>query len=202
MSVAAHPLAWPPGWKRTTSGRKDAQFINPNKSYIGIADGVRRVLDELKRLGVKEDDVVISTNIRPTLGGRATEGQGRIADPGVAVYWKTAAGQRCIAVDRYTGVAGNLGAVAATLEAMRAVERHGGAAILERAFTGFTALPAPEQAWQVLGVSSHATKEEVNAAYRRLVATAHPDREGGDADQMLRLNAARDELLEHLETRQ
>jgi hypothetical protein len=196
MSVSNFPLAWPPGWKRTTTGRKDAQFINRDKRYIGIVDGVHRVLDELRRLGVKEDDVIISTNVRPTLGGRATEGTGKIPDPGVCVYWKAKSGeQRCIAVDRYTGVAGNLGAVAATLEAMRAIERHGGAEILERAFTGFTALPGPEQPWEVLGISSQATKEEVDKAYKRLAHKHHPDR-GGDAEQMTRINRARDALLD------
>ena len=38
-----------------------------------------------------------------------------------------------MAIDAYTRTADNLAAVAATLEAMRAIERHGGAQILERA---------------------------------------------------------------------
>ena len=38
----------------------------------------------------------------------------------------------------------SLAAIAATLDAMRAIERHGGARVLERAFTGFTAVPAPD----------------------------------------------------------
>jgi hypothetical protein len=77
-------------------------------------------------------------------------------DPGVAVYWKTDGKSLVIAADCYTKIADNLAAVAATLDAMRAIERHGGAAILERAFTGFTALPAPmtgQKPWRdVLGV--------------------------------------------------
>ncbi|EQD57691.1 heat shock protein DnaJ [mine drainage metagenome] len=77
---------------------------------------------------------------------------------------------------------------------MRAIERHGGAEILDRAFTGFVALPAPEQWWQVLGVAENATGGEIDAAYRRLAALHHPDR-GGDSAQMARINAARDQGL-------
>ena len=192
----AYPLTWPPGWKRTVSSRrKDAKFIKRDKSCIDVAAGVRRVLEELERLGVKEDAVVISTNIRPTLSGRSTGGIGQIDDPGVCVYWTTMTGdQRCIAVDMYKGVAGNLGAVAATLDALRAIERHGGAAILDRAFTGFVALPAPEQPFQVLGVGANATREQIEDAYRRLAMQHHPDR-GGSESEMARINAARDTLL-------
>jgi DnaJ-class molecular chaperone len=79
---------------------------------------------------------------------------------------------------------------------MRAIERHGGAEILDRAFMGFAALPAPEQPFQVLGVGANASREEVERAYRLLAAKHHPDRPGGDAHAMARINAARDALLE------
>ena len=79
-----------------------------------------------------------------------------------------------MAIDQYFRVADNLAAIAATLEAMRAIERHGGAEILDRAFTGFTALPAPEQPFHVLGVSATATDEEIETAYRRLAMQHHP----------------------------
>jgi hypothetical protein len=101
-----------------------------------------------------------------------------------------------MAIDRYERVADNLAAIAATLEAMRAIERHGGAEILDRAFTGFAALPAPEQPWQTLGLeTSRPTRDQVEEAHRRLAMKHHPDR-GGDHDAMARINAARDQLLE------
>ena len=81
---------------------------------------------------------------------------------------------------------------------MRAIERHGGAAILNRAFTGFIALPAPEQPWQVLGVGMNASREEIEEAYRKLAAKHHPDR-GGNPQEMARINAARDDLYERLQ---
>jgi len=87
-----------------------------------------------------------------------------------------------MAIDRYDRVADNLAAVAATLDAMRAIERHGGATILERAFSGFTALAAPAGLhWsEILGVPKNARRLEIDAAWKRLRSQLHPDR-GGDA---------------------
>ncbi len=117
-------------------------------------------------------------------------------DVGVAVYWTTNRGERkCIAVDHYTTVADNLAAIAATLDAMRAIERHGGATILDRAFTGFAALPPPRDTatgpWHVVfGIPAHTPKVEVEAVYRRLRSEAHPDRPGGSHDRMAAVNGA------------
>jgi hypothetical protein len=46
----------------------------------------------------------------------------------------------------------------------------------------------------VLGVGPDAGREEIEAAYRRLMQRAHPDR-GGSAGLAAQLNAARDRLL-------
>jgi curved DNA-binding protein CbpA len=46
----------------------------------------------------------------------------------------------------------------------------------------------------ILGVGPEASREEVEAAYRRLMQRAHPDR-GGSAGLAAQLNAARDRLL-------
>ena len=110
------------------------------------------------------------------------------------MYWGHGNGARCIAVDRYDRVADNLAAIAATLNAMRAIERHGGAAILERAFTAFTALPRMEQWFDVLGLPASATREQIIDAHRALSMKHHPDR-GGSAEQMSRINVARDDGL-------
>ena len=118
--------------------------------------GVERVLDELGRLSIWRDDSVISTNITTRLDGLPRSDQKAPEDPGVAVYWETKNGdRRVMAIDQYRRVADNLAAIAATLEALRAIERHGGAQILDRAFTGFTSLPSPAAArtWrEVIGV--------------------------------------------------
>lgn len=50
------------------------------------------------------------------------------------------------------------------------------------------------EARSVLGVTPSATPEQINAAWRRLMARAHPD-QGGTEGLAARLNAARDRLL-------
>ena len=46
----------------------------------------------------------------------------------------------------------------------------------------------------LLGVGAQASRAEIRAAHRRLIAAAHPDR-GDASDRAARLNAARDLLL-------
>jgi hypothetical protein len=213
--IQAYPLQWPAGWRRTESFRRErAKFSKgksswePNgtggtnwvsgKKELTVADGVARVLEELGRMNVSRDDVVISTNVPTRLDG-LPRGDARVPqDPGAAVYWRKKNETRCMAIDRYNRVQDNLAAIAATLEAMRAIERHGGASILDRAFQGFSALAAPEVWWQTLGLSGpNATREQIDHAYKRLVMQHHPDR-GTDADRderterTARINRARD----------
>jgi hypothetical protein len=200
--IKAWPLQWPAGW-RTSETRKRAAFKN-YKNPLSVIAGLERVLYELERLGVARDDCVISTNLRLRLDGLPRSDQAEPAEPGAAVYWRGerrgagTAAAKCMAIDIYDRVADNLGAIAATLEAIRAIERHGGGAILDRVFQGFTALPAPEQWFQVLGVSSHANAHQIREAWQRLAAEHHPDR-GGDTHHMARINSARDAGLEALQ---
>jgi hypothetical protein len=205
----AYPLAWPNGWRRTPAHeRSRAKFNRSERQYsdqpgggswtrkkdLSIADGTGRVLRVLEQMGFNRS-VVISSNLALRNDGLPRSNQRDPDDPGVSVYWGNGSNARCIAVDRYDRIADNLAAIAATLEAMRAIERHGGASILDRAFTGFTALPAPEQPWQTLGLdTSKPTPEQIDDAYRRLAMKHHPDR-GGDAQEMARINAARDALM-------
>lgn len=50
------------------------------------------------------------------------------------------------------------------------------------------------EARSILGVGPQAQREEIEAAYRRLMQRTHPDR-GGSAGLAAQLNAARDRLL-------
>lgn len=195
--IPAYPLQWPPGWRRCAS-RTGAMFRVGGSAgrRLDVGDGVKRLLHELSLMGVRESDVVISSNLRLRIDGLPYSQQGtQHLDPGVAVYWRKGKVLRCMAIDRYVRLADNLAAIAATLEAMRAIERHGGAEILDRAFTGFTALPAPEQWFQVLKVPATASAGEINVAWRALAQQHHPDR-GGSHDMMARINQARDDGLE------
>jgi hypothetical protein len=212
--ITAYPLSWPMGWRRHQSHERQSARFSKGRTQLSvdghstwqkydkvtIGESVRRVVTELGRMGVPDWDVVISSNLEVRLDGLPRSNQRAPDDPGIAVYWGKGKAKRCMAIDRYDRIADNLAAVAATLYAMRAIERHGGAEILDRAFTGFIALPAPEQPWQVLGVGANATADEIEAAYRKLAAKHHPDRPTGSAAEMARINAARDDLHARLRT--
>lgn len=216
MTINAYPLQWPVGWKRTDhSQRREGRFgkarerIAPDKVLpfrpVTMADAVARVLTELERMAVTRDDVVISTNVRTRMDGLPRSDQAAPSDPGVAVYWEESTGaRRVMAIDQYDRVEDNLAAVAATLEAMRAIERHGGAIILERAFTGFTALPGPDTArpWRVvLGFDNHSgpiSGELLKERWRSRASSEHPDKPMGSHSGMVEVNAAYDQARQEL----
>jgi DnaJ-domain-containing protein 1 len=54
-----------------------------------------------------------------------------------------------------------------------------------------------DEACAILGVGASATRAEIDAAYRRLMLRAHPDR-GGTTGLAARLNEARDLLLKKI----
>lgn len=193
-----YPLAWPHGWPRTPpERRREGRFTKEGRSNYGnfrhqkpitLQQAIDRVMGELTRLLADMDTVVISTNLQVRLDGLPRSGQRMPDDPGVAVYFNMWNGKpRVIPIDTYTKVEQNIAAVAAVIEAMRALDRHGGH-ILEAAFTGFEALPhLDEEAWHVvLQVPPDAPAEVVRASYRRLRAENHPDR-GGDPSQFDRV---------------
>lgn len=201
--INAYPLQWPSGWPRSKSRKAAAFKTRARSSYltqISVADGVQRVLLELERMGYTRDDIVISTNVPTRLDGLPRSDRGEPGDPGAAVYWRTRKGDnKVMAIDVYDRVADNLAAVAATLDAMRAIERHGGAVVLERAFTGFTALPAPsaKRTWrEVLNFGDMTVNRElIKQRYRQLASLRHPDKEGGSDAAMSELNVAQEEAL-------
>jgi hypothetical protein len=219
MTPTRFPLQWPVGWKRTPSSLRIPGHFGTAKQAAGaswrckdlitMAQACDRLLAELQRMGVPDWQVVVSTNVATRLDGRPRSDQRMPDDPGAAVYWRdeAAAGgpqDRCMAIDKYTRVEQNVAALAATIEAMRAIERHGGATVLNRAFTGFTALPPPIVAgtkrpwWEVLDCSPNTrSREVVDHSFRRLAAKFHPDK-GGDQARMAEINAARDEALKEI----
>ena len=199
-TIPAYPLQWPTGWDRTPAGhRADGKFGKRDDKRmlrdVTINDAVNRVREQLRMLGIHTDDVVVSTNLKLRLDGWPRSDQPQPSDTGVAVYWIDQDGNpRCMATNRYHKVADNLAGIAASLEAMRTLERHGSAEILNRAFSGFAALEAPQgEPWfQVLGVAADADKPAVEAAWRRLRAAVHPDRPGGSVEAFQRGQAAYD----------
>jgi hypothetical protein len=210
-----YPLSWPADFKRTAN-RRNAQFGKvrtefnaakgtheyAGKRRVSIEDAFDRIERELRALSVDESSVIVSTNLRMNMRGIPSGNQGEPSDPGVAVYWIRKGKPQCMAIDQYTRVADNLAAIAASLEAIRAIERHGGAQIMERAFLGFAALPASSsRPWRdVLMVTHNDVKvdaEWIQTAYRVLAAKHHPDR-GGDRAAFEELTQARDAALREI----
>jgi hypothetical protein len=106
-----------------------------------------------------------------------------------------------MAIDLYDRVADNLAAIAASLEALRAIERHGGAQIMERAFLGFAQLPASTKPWRVIlqiPDDAEVTEAYVTERFRTMAAIAHPDKRTGSHLVMAELNAARAAALAEL----
>ncbi len=200
--IPAYPLQWPAGWPRTPIVQQRYGKFGSKKGSssrvtdITVAEATARVLAELARMGIDRQDVVISTNLQLRLDGLPRSGQAAPRDAGVAVYWETKKSERRVmAIDQYYKVEDNLAAIAATLDAMRAIERHGGAQILDRAFTGFAALPAPtaRRTWrEVFGWSEYKMPKpgEIRARFRELAGVRHPDRAGGSDAAMSELNVA------------
>lgn len=184
----AFPLTWP-------MGRPRAKYTHSSNFRTALGKAIQEVRNEVARLGGAK--LIISSNLPLRRDGIPYANASQPTDRGVAVYFTYKKRPMCFACDRWTKVEDNMWAIAKTIDALRGIERWGSGEMVEQAFTGFIALPAPEQPWQVLGLSSHATRDEVEDAYRKLAMKHHPDR-GGDPQEMARINAARDALLQSL----
>jgi hypothetical protein len=209
--VDAYPLYWPLDWKRTDDWRRSSSKYS--RTFIQTRDGI---LKRLKLMGVSKEDMLISSNIPLRRDGLPLANMAQPRDTGVAVYWverkyqngKQSIVPRVMACDRWKKVEENMRAIEVSLESMHAMERAGASQVLERAFQGFTALPADtghaakaDRPWrEVLGMHSitRPTREAVDHAYRVRAAAVHPDR-GGTHEQMVECNRARAEA--HLEVR-
>src|ERR1022692_1517799 len=103
MKMQAFPLCWPLGWKRST--RREAG------SFEGKQEQVRRELLHEVALLIgcsNRSDVIISTNIPLRGDGEPYTDEGRLDDPGVAVYFKRKGKDICIASDKYDRVWKNM----------------------------------------------------------------------------------------------
>ena len=195
MNAEAYPLQWPAGWTRTP-----AHLRERSRYRVTQARSQDDLLHSLRLLGARY--VTISTNVELRRDGLPYSNRRPPTDPGVAVYWERNGKPEVIACDSWATVGENIRAIGQAVDALRQLERCGASEILNRAFTGFSALPAASGAtgprtWrEVLGLDGAGprTVEQVEAAYRRLARERHPDA-GGSHEAMLELNAAREDAL-------
>lgn len=211
LMIKSYPLAWPGGWKRTAN-REESRFRRQTHVYqdgvkqrtgareLSVSEANERVLRELRGMNVIE--FVVSTNLVLTSMGTPRSGQREPSDPGAAVYWEKSGKSQCMAIDQYDRVADNLAAIAASLSALRAIERHGGAQIMERAFIGFMALPENvAKPWREVfhfAPDFRPTREVIQATFLGLARMRHSDHGGSDA-AMSELNLARDAAFREIE---
>jgi hypothetical protein len=188
MAELEYPLDWPAGWPRTPDDqRRDSRYRFKRASGLWTyREAAFACDDEVRLMGGKRVVITSDAKVGPR-GGLSEEP----ADPGVAVYFQLDGGSKVIAVDMHTRPAENLRAISLALDAMRALERHGGGILLDRAFAGFAALPPPGDWRSILGLTAERpTEAMLDAAYRIKAREAHPDRGGSDA-AMAEVNKAR-----------
>lgn len=190
----AFPLAWPVGWERTKRARREPPY------RVSLAAATHDLMSELKMAGARY--VTISTNV-PLRRDGLPRSDHEPTDPGAAVYWLSRDGKPMVmACDCWCRVRGNVRALGMAVAALRAIERSGASQLLERAYSGFAALPANAQqrGWrEVLGFAphDHVTKELLHLVRRSWVAKVHPDA-GGSHEQMAEINRAYDQALREL----
>lgn len=206
------PLSWPAHRPRTPSYRRQTGKFKQHGSAITVAGAMDRVETEVQRLG--GINALLSSNLDLRIDGRPRSGGARPADPGVCLYFTLKAKPFALACDSYTDVAQNIAALAAHLEATRAIERHGVASAAE-SLQAFSALPPPQGStsaapvargcWEVLGLKRQTVMDlpasvraaAINEAWRGRARETHPD-VGGDHAAQAELNAARADALKEI----
>jgi hypothetical protein len=197
----AYPLSWPAGWPRHKGPQdSDQRFKGPTFQWDRVYRGLK---EELRRIGAT--NIVVSTN-QPLRGdGMPYAQQRNIQDVGVAAYFTRGDKSLVMAQDRFWSIIGNMRSLTMAIEGLRQMERHGGATMMERAFDGFLALPAPEDCWSILGIDREIilkmrSREHHPNECRQLIidffkqgAKVHMN--GGDLDRLVK---ARDEALRQI----
>lgn len=204
MTAEAFPLTWPAGWPRTPDHKKqDSKYRfargdwrqSGGRRFWSFGEARDKLFEELARMGAS--GITLSSNYSLRNDGLPRADRRAPEDAGIAVYFTLNGKQMVMACDMHIRAEENMRSITLALEAMRQLERHGGGIMMEKAFAGFEALPAPGQRppwWTVLGVEESASRSDVDAAYRRKARERHPDAGGSDT-LMAELNAARDEAL-------
>lgn len=195
----SYPLQWPEGWKRTI-GRGKPLFAE--QGFARMRDSVIR---QLRKRG---SNVVITSDL-PLRQDGLPYANANCPDPGIAVWWVEKGKEMVIACDRWRTINFNITAIDRTLEALRGIDRWGASTLVDKAFSGFAALPPPGGTdfvqtpamppWHVVFEIPDAYRESMSKSellgfvkmrYRDRIKRVHPDLGGNDINQAVILNAA------------
>lgn len=196
--MEAYPLHWPIGWKRVKypeRSRFGSYGRNPS-----VANSIWRVQKEIRMLG--GSGLIISTNVQLRQDGLPYSNRNEPEDRGIAVYFKWNDQDIVIACDTYDLVGCNLWAVAKTVEAMRGIDRWGCSDLLNRAFTGFKALPEQSskpkrQWWEILDIDMEAPFHVIKTQYKSKAKFNHPDMPTGNKERFQEINEAYEEAKKY-----
>lgn len=187
------PLQWLPQQPRTKRPKK-ARFGNHSPSKAGDY-----LIAELIRLGAK--NCVISSNLQQRVRGDGFYAAQQVADSGVVVYFDLKGKSKAMACDRWDKANHNLWALYLSVSAIRGLERWGGSEFLDGLFTGFKALPSPDDVMimEKNYFEGIETTEQLERKYRELAKELHPDKTKGNADDFnimsKQYNLLKDRLL-------
>jgi hypothetical protein len=183
-----YPHILPPGARRVMEKE-------PTKTQVSLARAADDLIYELTLL--EATDVVISCDVQPLSGFLGYPEDYEPIDPSVAVSFKLKSIEYVFTCSTWDSVAGNMRDVGLAIAQKRSI-RQRRCTTLEQEFLGYRAkkayVPKPNIAsslpwWRVLYVSPDAPLIVIEAAYRGLSKTYHPD-QGGSNEAMAELNRA------------
>lgn len=187
--IDAFPLFWP-------DGRPRAKYRQNSAFNMSLGRASNHLMKEIRLLGGK--NAVLTSNLELRLDGLPYASQKAPDDPGIAVYFTYKDKQHCFASDDWFHVKDNVRAIGKTIEALRGISRWGTGDMMERAFQGFIALPAPDEKpwWRVLDFHSKAEaffQGDFEIRSKKMLQEYHPDRPTGDEEKFKKINKARED---------
>jgi len=199
LQATFRPLAKWPGKETPSYSRKRAAF------RIGYADRLNCLDHELAKLNAKDIVIQAQFDAKDIRQDGWPRSSARPKGPALIVSFKGSKGPLSFPCDRYTSWEDNLYAIALSLEALRAVDRHGVTQNAEQ-YKGWTQLPPPAPAKAGFAdrqaaatwLASYAVvpkdyilsdSEAAERAYRTAAKKLHPDA-GGSTVEFQRLGEA------------
>ena len=202
----SHPIAWPAGKPRMHEpDRQYGRFHRVRDGYhkrdmtlhearVRVSRAVQAFSGAYSSIyAITPEACEIRTMFPARLDGGFMENRSRPSDPGAVLVFNWKERDMVMAIDRYTMTEQNMCAIAACLDALRAIDRHDGGT-LDQAMSGFAALPAPStrRHWRdVFGGTDSTDLAAIKIVFRKLAKKYHPDASGDPNDsRMADLNLA------------